>query len=181
MSPVRSRSPAPSLLGRHRLSCLFTFEQSQRNGLAHRPISSRIRMKMIAAVIGRKQAFWMLRIASHSVKINDCIEVSRSPDPLVDCLAVGLRRCRRMVVIRPNKRQDRCPEGANAVRMSPDDDLLVCAENAVHQRGVRSRSSLAFTCESAQIIYAFQNDHVTNISLCQDIAVESSQCIWAEP
>ena len=75
-------------------------------------------MQMISTIVSRQQAVGLMRIA-YDAEINDHVEVSRRPNPLIHCLPIGFARRTGMIVVRSDIRSDRgtdCPQPCAWVR-----------------------------------------------------------------
>src|ERR1700704_3016427 len=73
-----------------RLFFPLSSEQTQRNRFAHGPITSRRGMQVVAAIVARQESVGMLRVAHHTVEIENSIEVPVRTNPLVHSLPGGL-------------------------------------------------------------------------------------------
>ena len=82
-------------------------------------------MQMIPGVVLRKQAVGMGRIARDLIEVDDLVEVAGRPNPLIDCLPVGLAARTRMIVVRPRVRKNRSPYHLDSMSMGSKNDLLV--------------------------------------------------------
>lgn len=80
---------------------------------------------MIARVISRRKMIRTLRISQRLIEIDDRVEMSRRPNPLIDRLPVGFVRRRRMIVTGIGVRQDRRADHLDMLRMRAGNDLFI--------------------------------------------------------
>ena len=133
---------------------------------------------MIAGIEGRQQMIWADWIAHNLVEIHDCIEMSRCPDPGIDCLPVGFVERRRMVGRKAHKRTDGYTHHLDAVRMGPQNDLFVSTDDPFHQGFMLCLGDLVIGGQCAQIVDSLEYDEIAHACLHDYVAIEARQGWW---
>src|SRR4051812_4080284 len=90
-------------------------------------------MQVVSRIVSRQQSIRMHRIGSQFVEIDDRIEMSRLPDPLIDRSAISFIRSSRMIVVRAHVWSDRRPEYLDAVSMRAKNDLFIGRDHLMNE------------------------------------------------
>jgi hypothetical protein len=122
----------------------------------------------------------MLRIADDGVEVDECIEVPGSADPCVDGLAVGLAEWSGVLVVGARIRRDGGSVDSKAMSVGAFDELLVGGDEAVYEVGVVRGGHFSRAGESAEIVYALEDDDPADSGRSEDVTIEAGESIGAE-
>ncbi len=135
---------------------------------------------MIAAIVFGKHLIGMSEISHQFVKINYCIEMAASANPPVDCQPVSLVGWGGMVISRAHIWKNSGPDSLDPVGMRSRNDLFIGPDYLLHERVMLSAGPFTFLRQLSKIVHAFEDNQITCASLCEHIAIEARQRIWAK-
>ena len=135
---------------------------------------------MVSRVVGGTHAGWVLGVGHYFVEIDDCIEVARCANPVVDCLAIGFVSGGGVIVVGAAVGKDRGADDLEVLGVGAGDDLFIAADDAMYEGGVLCFRSVLEAGEAAEIVDSFKDDDGAHAGLGEYVAVKTGEDVWAE-
>src|ERR1700722_13516209 len=138
-------------------------------------------MKMVSRIESRQQALRMLRVTHRRVKVDNPIEMTRFPNPIIHRPPVGFGAGSRMVKLGSNERQNRSSDNLKVAAPRTCNHLFVGGDYLAHHLVVLPTRNLAAAPHHPEIVDSLENDQVPDSSLFENIMIETFQSIRSKP